>query len=381
LATKPPVIQPSDTTEGYLAQYGVAVQEHFTKTDDHYILRLFRLPRPGSPVVVLQHGILASSWCWLVNTPESSLGIVLWKMGYDVFLTNSRGNTFSRNHTSLHPLFDKKFWDYTFDDMARFDVVANIKYVVGVTGREDLTYIGWSQGTTQMFIAATGREKAFIEKHVNLFVALSPVTYLKHQMSPLLAIVGALHLGALVEEAFPFGFLDLYQMPAIAKFFCTVTNGTLCTITVDSICGSSSLDKVSAIENLVAHFPAGTSVKDLNHYEQFIINDRFSRYDYGAGGNLLRYLRPSPPEYPLSKLGLKTALFMGSADDLADPLDTAHLLQDLKDNQNLVFRKSYEGYSHVSWLVGSSSQWLEDLKPLMQRFNPLPSEPSKPIVI
>jgi len=302
-------------------------------------------------------------------------------MGYDVWLTNSRGNTFSRNHTKLNPFLDKKFWDYTFDDMGRFDVVANIKYVVDTTGQGNVTFIAWSQGSTQMFVAATGRQKAYVEQHVNLFVALSPVTYMKHQRSPLLAIVGLLHLGALVEDVFPFGFLDLPQMPAIAKFFCTVTNGTLCTITVDTICGSSNLDNPLSIENLVGHFPAGTSVKDLNHYEQFIINDRFGRYDYGVGGNLLHYLRPYPPEYVVSKLQLKTALFMGSADDLADPLDTAHLLQDLKDNENVVLSKRYDGYSHVSWIVGTSSEWLEDLRPLLHRFNPLPSTLSTPIVI
>ena len=34
-----------------------------------------------------------------------------------MWLTNSRGNTFSRNHTTLKPSADKEFWNYTFDDM------------------------------------------------------------------------------------------------------------------------------------------------------------------------------------------------------------------------------------------------------------------------
>ena len=54
---------------------------------DGYILRAFRLPKPNAPVVLLQHGVLASSWCWLVNAPERSLGILLWRMGHLAFTT------------------------------------------------------------------------------------------------------------------------------------------------------------------------------------------------------------------------------------------------------------------------------------------------------
>lgn len=366
-----PVIKPSDTTGGYLKQYGIDVSEHFVTTDDQYILRLFRLSRPGAPVVMLQHGILASSWCWLVNTPEKSLGIALWRLGYDVWLTNSRGNTYSRNHTKYHPLFNEKFWDYTFDDMGNYDVIANIQHVLGITRKDTLTFVAWSQGSTQMFIAAQGQHKAYLDRHVNLFAALSPVTYMTHQRSTLLTIVKDFKLGAIVEKLWPFSFLDTPQLPAIADWFCQVTNGTLCKITVDSVCGTSALDDVHSIENLVAHFPAGTSVKDLNHYEQFILKDRFGRYDYGTSGNLERYFWPTPPSYQLKQLGMKTALFMATNDALADPKDTSELITDLTGNANLVFAKEYPGYSHLTWLVGSTMDWFEDLKPLLRQHNPV----------
>jgi len=366
-----PVIKPTDTTEGFLKQYGINATEQFVTTDDNYILRMFRLPRPGAPVVLLQHGILASSWCWLVNTPEKSLGIVLWNIGYDVWLTNSRGNTYSRNHTKYRPYFDSRFWDYTFDDMGNFDVIANVQHILGVTQKDTLTFVGWSQGTTQMFVAAQGKHKAFLDKHVNLFVALSPVTYMTHQTSKLLEIATTLRLGAVTELVWPFAFLDLVQLPAIADWFCHVTNGTLCTLTVDDICGTSELDDVHSIENLVAHFPAGTSVKDLNHYEQFILKEHFGRYDYGTKRNFEHYLRPSPPKYELKNLGIRTALFMGSEDALASPADMTRLLADLNNNENVVFSKHYTGYSHATWLVGTVTEWIEDLKLLVEKYNPL----------
>lgn len=371
-AAADPVIHPNDTTQGYLKQYGIDVDEQFVTTDDGYILRMFRLPRIGAPVAILQHGILASSWCWLVNSPEKSLGIALWQMGYDVWLTNSRGNTFSRNHTKYKPFLDAKFWDFTFNEMGEYDVIANIQHIVAATQQKSLTFIAWSQGSTQMFVAAQGKHKAYLDDHVNLFVALSPVTYLKHQRSKLLSVVSFFRLGALMATAFPFGFLDQSQLPAIAEFFCHATNGTLCKITVDEICGTSKFDDAKAIENLVAHFPAGTGVKDLNHYEQFIVKQRFGQYDYGIVGNLEHYLRPKAPDYHLKNIGMKTALFIGTDDTMADPVDVSYALNDLRGNDNLIYSKLYLGYSHLTWMVGNQTEWIDDLKTLLGQYNPIP---------
>lgn len=367
----PPNISPADTIPEYLARQGIHVEEHFTTTEDGYILRLFRLPHPGAPAVLLQHGILCSAWVWLVNVPERSLGIVLWKLGYDVWLTNNRGNMFSRNHTHLRPLLDVAFWDFTFDDMGKHDVVSNVQHVLNETKKDSLVYVGWSQGTTQMFIGSTFPEnKDYLEKHVSLFVALSPVAYLESQSSILLGTVSKFRLGAILSVLWPFGIFDLTELPTIAQWLCNTTHGVLCKIGVDTVCGISDLDDPGAIANLAAHFPAGTSTKDMNHYEQLINSKSFRRYDYGRVGNLVRYKRFSPPDYPLKDLGLKTALFVGTADDLGDPTDVGHLVSDLKENDNIVFKKNYDGYSHVTWFTGTTWAWFEDLKQLLAQYSP-----------
>jgi hypothetical protein len=71
--------------------------------------------------------------------------------------------------------------------------------VISATQQKAVTFIGWSQGTTQMFIAAQGKHKAYLDDHINLFVALSPVTYMKHQRSELLNVVSIFRLGAFMS--------------------------------------------------------------------------------------------------------------------------------------------------------------------------------------
>ena len=97
------------------------VEVHSVQTDDGYILDLHRIYKDKirKKVVFLQHGLLADSSNWVLNGPgEKSLAFKLADEGYDVWLGNSRGNTYSRKHKSLDPDRDKKFWDFSFYEMA-----------------------------------------------------------------------------------------------------------------------------------------------------------------------------------------------------------------------------------------------------------------------
>lgn len=71
----------------------------------------------------------------------------------------------------------KQFFDYSFYELAKFDLPANIDFVLEKTNQSKISYIGHSQGTTQMFTALAEDIDHMTDK-INVFIALAPITYI-----------------------------------------------------------------------------------------------------------------------------------------------------------------------------------------------------------
>ena len=155
---------------------------------DGHILTLHRLRSDktlqkgaDAPVAVLQHGMVNSSDIWLLHQ-EQSPAIKLSEEGFDVWLLNSRGSKYSREHASLDPDSDPEFWNFSFIEMAMFDLPACIDYVTSLTNQEKVTIISHSMGTTIGY-AGIGINPEYYKEKLNLFVQLSPVLELKNSKS------------------------------------------------------------------------------------------------------------------------------------------------------------------------------------------------------
>lgn len=171
--------------------------EHDVQTSDGYILKLFRItnnpkrncPFSGKPVVFLQHGLLSSSDCWILNGPNDALAYLLADRCYDVWMGNFRGNTYSKKHAKISPLLPS-FWDFSWNEIGLYDLPAMIDYTLYITGQEKLHYVGHSQGTTT-FMVMLSQIPRYNDKILSSYM-LAPVGYMNHMESPLAKAVAPL---------------------------------------------------------------------------------------------------------------------------------------------------------------------------------------------
>ena len=74
---------------------------------------MYRIQRKGTTIreglkpIILMHGLTDSSDTWVLNDEDKAPGFLLANRGYDVWMSNSRGNKHSRNHTKYNPDKDK----------------------------------------------------------------------------------------------------------------------------------------------------------------------------------------------------------------------------------------------------------------------------------
>lgn len=158
------------------ALFNISVEDHLVRTEDNYILTVHRIkPLPGTEngkVVYLHHGLLMCSDVWCCQTDRNkNLPFVLHDLGYEVWMGNNRGNKYSTAHL-YHAPKSNKFWDFSIDEFAFFDIPNSIEFVLDFCQVEKLICIGFSQGSAQMFAAFSLNEK--LNDKVSHFIAIAP---------------------------------------------------------------------------------------------------------------------------------------------------------------------------------------------------------------
>ena len=120
-------------------------------------------------VVVVQHGY--SDAQDMLETANDSLhwALHLVDRGYDVWLPNNRGTRYSNVNDDNITIGELPFFE-----MGIFDQEAFINKIVEETGMQELTYIGYELGASQMLFAMATDQDGFIAEHINRFIGIAP---------------------------------------------------------------------------------------------------------------------------------------------------------------------------------------------------------------
>ena len=260
---------------------------------------------PKDKVVYLQHGLQDTSDTWVVNEEHLAPGFALANQGYDVWVGNIRGNAYSS--PALNPRV-RNFWNFTFDQMIEYDLPAAFEYIHNVTHKK-IHYIGHSQGTMIMF-GALSQNCPIVKPLLASFSALGPVAYISHMESRLLKVMcHKLLLDSLMAAGVEEMLFTPDNIHRVLSLSCQLDH-TVCDVTLTEISEkNNSVNNLPRMKVIMGHFPGGSSVKNMEHFAQNYLSDKFCKYDYGAKRNTQIYGTPEPPIYDLSKIDVPVHLF------------------------------------------------------------------------
>uniref|UniRef100_A0A8C0BQM5 Partial AB-hydrolase lipase domain-containing protein n=1 Tax=Buteo japonicus TaxID=224669 RepID=A0A8C0BQM5_9AVES len=298
--------------QGEIIHYhGYPYEEHEVVTDDGYYLTMQRIPhgkdnpRSMTPksVVLLQHGLALEGSIWVTNLPNSSLGFILADAGYDVWIGNNRGNSWSRKHKEFE-FYHQEYSAYSFHEMAMYDLPATINYILQKTGQEQLYYVAFSQGTTAGFIAFSSIPE--LDRKIKMFFALAPTTTNSNTKTPLVRL------------------FDLPEGLVKVRLHHTL------------ICceGEGGNGKVSSPETSLLF--------------QFYQTGEFKYYDYSSD-NMLHYNQTTPPFYEPENMKAPLAAWYGGKDWISVPEDVNMTLSRIT---NLVYKKYIPEFIHFDFIWG-----------------------------
>lgn len=338
-----------------ITKYGNNPQSHAVISEDGYIVNVFRIPGKGPPVLLV-HGVGDSSDSWLVTDRASSLAYQLSDLGFDIWLYNTRGNKYSQKHVRKLP--DRQYWDFSFEEMGSRDLPAAIDYILSLTDKQKLYYIGFSQGTTVFLVMGSLRPE--YNAKIQHAVLLAPVAWVSHLQYPFIALL-ANNSNLLKTFLDGIGVYKVFENNLLLQLYHTkacrdgVPENVFCEFEFALSFGIKNLTflNIERLPVIAAHINAGVSTETFVHYFHNYKSGRFQRRDYGAKRNLDTYGSRQPPEFDVSAVTAPISMFTSEIDWFSTVEDMKNLRRLLPNIVNDIhFNKSLE-FSHLEFVYGA----------------------------
>lgn len=318
-------------------QNGFKEESHLVHTSDGFKLTLHRLKpenngfKPNGKAVYFQHGLLMTSDVWVVMmAKEDNLPFRLCELGYDVFMGNNRGNKYSNKHEKYN-CDQKEFWDFSIDEFAMYDIPASVEYILKLKNIPNLTYIGFSQGCSQILSSIS--INIDLNEKIEKLILIAPATTPKGLKNWLLNTIINFdpHLIYLL-----FGRKILLKS---VMFWRKITYPPMFVKLIDlpnDLLFNWKSENINIMQKLVSyyHLYSTTSVKCVVHWFQIIKSKKFQMYQEKD------YFQPF--QYPTDKTinVNKMMIIYGMSDSLVD-IDI--LVGQLPEFKNLIFTQIKSG--------------------------------------
>uniref|UniRef100_T1JVP5 Lipase n=1 Tax=Tetranychus urticae TaxID=32264 RepID=T1JVP5_TETUR len=323
---------------------GFQYERYYVTTKDGYILQNFRIinryareARKTLKPVLLLHPLFTSCAAWLFNSP-AALGFLLANLGYDVWIINVRGTSYSTNHTHLDPE-DPEFWDYSFYEIGIYDVTATVEHIKNETGFEKIIVIGFSQGTFQMITQMS--LMPWFQDNYDIVILVTPGGFLGDfgafasvPNKPIQEMLSLSNGPFPSDSAFVFG--------SLAVLCAQQLTNPICINFFEEAFGFNRKQLNASRTNVYASLIDRTSKKNLLHIFQSVERDHLSFFDNGEVKNYALYGSAEPPEFPFYNINPNKLIFMSGLNDqvidqrnvqkfrnsLCDRVETDHIIQD-----------------------------------------------------
>lgn len=366
---------------------GYPLEEYKVNTKDGWVLTLYRIPHgknrhntPGKrPVIYLHHGITLSSACFTLFNENESMAYILADAGFDVWLPNTRGNTFARGNYH-HSHRDIEYWYHSMDEYALIDNPAMINKALEVSGAKKLAFVGHSQGCSVGYAMLASMPE--MNEKISVMLQMGPVVFIDFFRAPFLRAMAG---GRAVEflrlahsgEFLWYRFLAPF-LPQCREYWWS--EGCVAALNY-MFYGPSSFISADDWTVILQTWPASVSSRNLNHWGQMMVTKelRFQRYDFGTNCSIAqpfeetcnqqKYGSLTPTEYDLSKVTAPVVIFVAEMDTMSAPEDVAEQRRRLRPGA-IVTEIVYQPYGHMDFVWDRNARHMMDMVDIAYRYSP-----------
>ncbi|KAF2902462.1 hypothetical protein ILUMI_03727 [Ignelater luminosus] len=349
-----------------IKRYGYSFESYKVTSNDSYITTLFRIPsgknneqsndtKTRTPVFLL-HG-LATSGHIMVDIGKECLAFTLADAGYDVWIGNLRGSSYSLGHTKM-TYKNRDYWKFSFHEMGKYDLPATIEFISKETEGKKVIFIGHSIAAS-IFLVYEDYYREQAKASISTAIFIAPIVFLTevnppHPIyerlgSPLMILATLLGVKNNVSSADEVQMARQELCKTLPPYLQACNNGFYLAFGLDS-------NNIAPhnIPLMLAHNPSGFSVNTLNHLLQIAHNDgNFQEYDFGVEKNQEIYDDVFPREYDIQNCEIPIIIFHGAGDWIATDKDIEKLTNAIpKEQVKGVYKIKSDLWKHLDYFYG-----------------------------